>query len=53
MNGVFKRKRPEIEGSDMEAAEPDNLEYLGKSKKSTNPLSEVTMLVAALKEVIK
>ena len=53
MNGVFKRKRPEIKKSNIEIAEPDNLEYLGKSKKSINPLSEVIILIVALKEVIK
>lgn len=35
MNGVSKRKRPEIEDTEIEASESDGLECLGSHDKST------------------
>jgi hypothetical protein len=53
MNGVAKRKRQEIEGSEAEITESDDIRCLGSHDKPATPLGELTTLVAALKEVIE
>ena len=53
MNGVSKRKRPEIEDTETETSGSDDLECLGSHDKSTTSLSELTALVTVLKETIE
>jgi hypothetical protein len=52
MNGVSKRKRPEIELSEPEWTESDDVEFISQSGRTANPLTELTKLVVTLKEII-
>lgn len=53
MNGVCKRKRPEIEISDREVSESESIECLEINNKPATSLDEFALLVAALKDVIE
>jgi Sec-independent protein translocase protein TatA len=53
MNGISKRKRPEIESSETESTASDNVKHLEHRDKIATSLSELTALVTALKEAIK
>jgi len=53
MNGVYKRKRPEIKRSDSEIIESNNLKYLGNNNKVINSLGKIIILIKALKKIIK
>ncbi len=52
-NGVLKRKRLEIESSEVDSTESDNDEYSDHSNKTVTFLSELTTLVTALKKIIE
>ncbi len=53
MNGVSKRKRPEIESSETESTATDGSKHLNHSNTTATSLSEPTTLVTGLKEIIE
>ena len=52
-NGVLKRKRLEIESLEVDSTGSDDDEYLDHSDNIVTSLSELAMLVTALKEIIE
>ena len=53
INSVYKRKRSEIENSDKNITDSNNIECLESNNKATNSLNKIITLIKTLKKIIK